>query len=399
MVFAEVDLRAIRENLQRLRDWLPRRIALMFVVKEDAYGHGLIPVAEAAREIVDWFGVANVQEAFALRKHGLSQPIFLMIPPVGEELVEAIRAGFHIPLGDAGMVAEVEEAARRAGKRALVHLEIDTGMGRFGLLPEEAEGLLDRLNPKLVELSGIFSHLSSAYGTAPEDLEFTRAQVWWFRKILQEWEGRIDVPWKHLANSAAVLAFHEATAPPLNMVRVGTAAYGYPEGPAKPPVPLRPAARVWTQIAAVREVPAGWPVGYGRTFVTKRPAKLAILAAGYSHGLRPELRDVLVRDFRAPLVGKIAMDTVACDVTEVFGVKRGEKALLFGPEVERPDWVCPILVPVLLSSRRSFVGEKEKLVRPAGFEPATSGSGGQRSVRAELRALRRERDSNPRPGF
>lgn len=364
MVHAEVDLRAIRENLERLRDWLPKRVALMFVVKEDAYGHGLIPVAKAAAEIVDWFGVATVEEGLALRKAGLSHPVFLMLPPVGEDLVAAIRAGFHIPLGDLGMLAELEEAARRAEKKALVHLEIDTGMGRFGLLPEEAEKALSQLDPRRMELSGIFSHLSSAYGTAPEDLEFTRAQVWWFRKILQEWEGRVEAPWKHLANSAAVLAFHEATAPPLNMVRVGTAAYGYPEGPAKPPVPLKPAARVWTEIAAVREVPAGWPVGYGRSFVTERPAKLAILAAGYSHGLRPELRDVLVKEHRAPLVGKIAMDTVACDVTEVSKVRRGEKAVLFGPEVERPGWVCPVLVPVLLSARRAFVGAEEKIGTP-----------------------------------
>ena len=358
MVKAEVDLRAIRENLLRLRDWLPKRVALMFVVKEDAYGHGLLPVAKAAEGIADWFGVANVQEAFALRKAGFNEPIFLMIPPVGGELLVAIRAGFHIPLGDLGMLAEVEEAARRVGKPALLHLEIDTGMGRFGLLPEEAEKAVELIHPKRVKLMGIFSHLSSAYGTAQEDMEFTRAQVWWFRKILQEWEGRVEAPWRHLANSAAVLAFHEATAPPLNMVRVGTAAYGYPEGPAKPPVPLIPAARVWTEVAAVREVPPGWPVGYGREFITERPSRLAILAAGYSHGLRPELRDVLIRDRRAPLVGKIAMDTVACDVSEAGCVRRGEKALLFGPEVERPGWVCPILVPVLLSARRRFLQAK-----------------------------------------
>jgi alanine racemase len=358
MVKAEVDLRAIRENLLRLRDWLPKRVALMFVVKEDAYGHGLLPVAKAAEGIADWFGVAHVHEAFALRKAGLNQPIFLMIPPVGGGLLAAIRAGFHIPLGDLGMLAEIEEAARRAGKPALLHLEIDTGMGRFGLLPEEAEKAVELIHPKRVKLMGIFSHLSSAYGTAQEDLEFTRAQVWWFRKILQEWEGKVEAPWKHLANSAAVLAFHEATAPPLNMVRVGTAAYGYPEGPAKPPVPLIPAARVWTEVAAVREVPAGWPVGYGRAFVTQRPSRLAILAAGYSQGLRPELRDALIREARAPFVGKIAMDTVACDVSEAGPVRRGEKAILFGPEVERPGWVCPILVPVLLSAQRRFLGEK-----------------------------------------
>jgi len=356
MIWAEVDLRAIRQNLERLREWLPKRVSLMFVVKEDAYGHGLVPVAKASAEIVNWFGVATVEEGLALRAAGLPHPVFLMIPPVGGKLTAAIRAGFHIPLGDLGMLPEVEEAVRRAGKPALLHLEIDTGMGRFGLLPEEAEEIVERLKPKWVKLMGIFSHLSSAYGTAPEDLEFTRAQVWWFRKLLQEWEGKVEAPWKHLANSAAVLAFHEATAPPLNMVRVGTAAYGYPEGPGKPPVPLIPAARVWAEIAAVREVPAGWPVGYGRAFVTTKPSKLAILAAGYSHGLRPELKEVVVREKPAPLVGKIAMDTVACDVSQTEGVRRGEKAFLFGPEVERPGWVCPILVPVLLSARKRFIG-------------------------------------------
>jgi alanine racemase len=356
MVRAEVDLRAIRLNLERLREWLPKRVALMFVVKEDAYGHGLIPTAQAAGPLVDWFGVASVEEAFALRRARLPQPIFLMLPPLGAKLVAAIRAGLHIPLGDVGMLGEVEEAARRAGKPALLHLEVDTGMGRFGLLPEEVEEVAPQIKPKLVRLTGIFSHLSSAYGTTPEDLEFTRAQVWWFRKLLQEWEGRIEAPWRHLANSAAVLAFHEATASPLNMVRVGTAAYGYPEGPGRPPVPLLPAAQVWTEITAVREIPAGWPVGYGRTFVTEKPAKLAILAAGYSHGLRPELREVLVQKKRAPLVGKIAMDTVACDVSELPQVRRGEKAILFGSEIERPGWVCPILVPVLLAARKKFIG-------------------------------------------
>lgn len=356
MVHAEVSLRVLRTNLERLRGWLPSRISLMFVVKEDAYGHGLIPVAKVAAELVDWFGVARLGEARALRKAGLSQPIFLMIPPTGGELAQAIRQGFHLPLADLGMLREVEQAAARAGKPALLHLEVDTGMGRFGLLPTEVDFALRTIDKDLVQIAGVFSHLSSAYGSGAEDLEFTRAQVWWFRKILQEWEARgLEVPWRHLANSAAALAFHEATAPPLNMVRVGTAAYGYPEGPVKPPVELMPAARAWTEVAAVRDIPSGWPVGYGRTFVTTAPARLAVLAAGYSDGLRPELREVLIRERTSPLLGTIAMDTVACDVSGVPKVRRGDRALLFGPELERPGWVCPILVPVLLSaSRRSY---------------------------------------------
>lgn len=353
MVRAEVDTGAIRGNLARLREWLPPRVALMFVVKEDAYGHGLLPVAHAAQGIADWFGVAWLSEARALRRAGVTSPIFVMIPPVGQTLVQAVREGFHLPLGDLGMIPEIQAAAAHARKKALIHLEVDTGMGRFGLLPEEAEQALEKIDPKRIEIAGVYSHLSSANGQTQQDLHFTRAQVWWFRKVLAEWEHRgVDIPWRHLANSAAVLAFDEATAPPLNMVRVGTAAYGYPEGPVVAPVELVPAARVWTEVTAVRNLPRGWPVGYGRQYVTPGPARMAILAAGYGDGLRPELRRVVIRERPAELVGNLGMDTVAADVTHVKEVRRGDKALLFGPGITCPDWICPVLVPVLRSAKR-----------------------------------------------
>lgn len=357
MVRASVDTGVVRANLERLRAWLPRRLSILLVVKEDAYGHGLLPVARAARGIADWFGVAYLSEALALRRAGFEQPIFIMIPPVGPSLVEAIRGGYHLPLGDWGMIREIEGAARRAGRRALVHVEVDTGMGRFGLLPEEAEGALRRIDRSRIEIAGVYSHLSSANGGSAEDLHFTRAQVWWFRKVLEEWERRgIEIPWRHLANSAAVLTFDEATAAPLNMVRIGTAAYGYPEGPLPPPVELVPAAQVWTEVAAVRDLPRSWPVGYGRGYMTPDARKVAILAAGYGDGLRPELKRVVIRDQVAELLGKLGMDSVAADVSGIGGIARGDRAVLFGPGVNgHQGWICPVLVPVLLSSHRRWV--------------------------------------------
>jgi len=358
MVRAEVDIAAVRGNLERLREWLPRQVSVLFVVKEDAYGHGLRRVARAAEGIADWFGVAYLHEARALRRTGCAQPIFIMTPPVGAALVQAVREGYHLPLGDSGMIPEIEAAAARAGKRALVHIEVDTGMGRYGLLPEEVDRALEVFRPDRIEVAGVYSHLSSANGRSEEDLEFTRAQVWWFRHILQEWERRgIAIRCRHLANSAAVLAFDEATAAPLNMVRVGTAAYGYPEGPVAPPVELVPAARAWTEIAAVRDLPRGWPVGYGRQYVTPDAARMAILAAGYGDGLRPELKRVTIRGHVAEIVGNLSMDSVAADVTELTSVKRGDRALLFGPGVSgHQGWICPVLVPVLLSAHRRWTG-------------------------------------------
>lgn len=356
MVRAEVDTRAVRANLERLRDWLPERVSILFVVKEDAYGHGLLRVAHAAHAIADWFGVACLHEARALRRAGHRQPILIMTPPVGATLVQAIREGYHIPLGDRGMIPEIEAAAARARTRALVHIEVDTGMGRFGLLPEEVDQARAMFNPRRIVVAGVYSHLSSANGRSEEDLQFTRAQVWWFRQVLQEWERRgVEIPWRHLANSAAVLAFDEATASPLNMVRVGTAAYGYPEGPVAPPVELVPAARAWTQIVAVRDLPQGWPVGYGHTYVTPAPQRVAILAAGYGDGLRPELKRVVIHDRWAALVGKLGMDSVAADVTGIERIRRGDRAVLFGPGVStHQGWICPVLVPVLLSAHRRW---------------------------------------------
>ena len=215
MVRAEIDLAALRDNLIRLREHLPRGCRLMFVVKEDAYGHGLRQVALASQDLVDWYGVADLAEARLLRRLGLSYPIFIMLPPLGRALMEAIREGYHLPVGDSDMLAELPTIARRVGRPALVHLGVDTGMGRFGLLPEEAEEALRALlHSPSVRVVGVYSHLSSAHTAGRDDIAFTRAQVWKFRKLLEDWSMRgMEVPFRHLANSAAALAFPAGTAP------------------------------------------------------------------------------------------------------------------------------------------------------------------------------------------
>jgi alanine racemase len=358
MVRAEIDLGALRDNLQRVRDHLPQGCQLMFVVKEDAYGHGLLPVAKAASELVDWYGVGTVGEARALRRARLAHPIYIMNPPVGRALVQAVREGYHLPVGDWQMIEELPRAARRAGRPALVHLVVDTGMGRYGLLPEEAERARRRLEAASgVRLVGICSHLSSAHAESGDAVAFTRAQVWRFRKLLEDWQcqGR-ELAFRHLANSAAALAFPEGTAPPFNLARVGIAIYGYPEGPQPPPFPLRPVARAWTEIMAVRRLPQGWPVGYERQFVTPRTTRVAVLGAGYGDGLRPQLRRVGIRQELAPLVGKLGMDTAMADVSDLARVRRGERAWLLGPGLKSfTGWACPVVVPVLLSARRRWL--------------------------------------------
>jgi len=359
MVRAEIDTGVIRHNLLKLRARIPESSSLMAVVKEDAYGHGLVKTARAGADVVEWFGVASLAEGRALRRAGLKHHMFVMLPPVGRALRDTIREGFHFPVADLQMLHEIPALARQAGRPAQVHLEVDTGMGRFGLLPEEAQQALEKFpGEPWIELAGIYSHLSSAHSPAQDDVAFTRAQVWRFRQLLRDWslEGE-GVRWRHMANSAAALAFHEGSAPPLNMVRAGIALYGYPDVACNPPLEVTPAARVWTHVAAVRSLPKGWPVGYERSFVTQGPARTAILTAGYGDGLQPGMGKVTIRAESAPLVGKLGMDTAAVDVTEVGGVRRGDRALLFGPETEvLTPRVCPLLVPVLRWARRRWVG-------------------------------------------
>ncbi len=359
MVRAEIDTGVLRQNLLRLRARIPESSSLMAVVKEDAYGHGLLKTARVGADLVDWFGVASLAEGNALRRAGLRQHIFVMLPPVGRALRDTIREGFHFPVADPQMLEEIPKVARQAGRPAQVHLEVDTGMGRFGLLPQEAEQALERIpGVPWIELAGIYSHLSSAHSSAQDDVAFTRAQVWRFRQLLRDWSLEGDrVPWRHMANSAAALAFHEGTAPPLNMVRAGIALYGYPDVACDPPLDVVPAARVWTDVAAVRSLPQGWPVGYERRFVTRSPARTAILTAGYGDGLQVGMEQVTIRSEAAPLLGKLGMDTAAADVTHVGGVRRGDRALLFGPETKAlTPRVCPLLVPVLRWARRRWVG-------------------------------------------
>ena len=348
MLYAEIDLVALRENLRRIRELLGRT-GFLLVVKGDAYGHGLEEVVGAAADLVDWFGVESLAEARRIRALDAGNPVLVMVPPPPEELPAVIREGFHFVLGDWGLLREAERAAGEVGRPAFVHIPVDTGMGRYGFLPEEVEGLLAELSHCLgVEAVGIYSHLSSAHRTSADDIAFTRAQIELFLDLLLRLERRgVRFPWVHLANSPGLLSFPETSFEPFNLVRIGAAAYGYVDGFWRE-WGLRPISRVWTRVVAVRDLRAGWPVGYERRHVTRRPTRLALLGVGYRHGLNESIRWAWVEGRRAPLIGRIGMDSAALDVTGIPGVRRGTEVLLSdgcGGNVE--GWILPALVPML----------------------------------------------------
>jgi alanine racemase len=329
---AVIDLDAVTDNLRALRSLLPRSAEICAIVKANAYGHGAVPIArELEAHGVEAFGVATVEEGVELRQAGIKRPI-LVLAVGGSGIDTAREHGLEPVIYSPSMAEELSRAARRMKKPLSVHLKIDTGMGRLGVLEDEWKGILEALheNP-WIEVQGIATHFSSA----DSDADFTRTQLARFREVLAEAEGVHNPPAKriHAANSAGLVAHPESA---FTMVRLGLMLYGaYPEPGLREKVRVRPAMTFKTHVLYIKSLPAGSPVSYGRTFHTNRPSRIATLPVGYADGYRRDLSNrgwVLVRGQPAPVVGNVTMDLIMADVTDIPEVSEGDEVLLFGAE-------------------------------------------------------------------
>lgn len=326
----QIDLGAIAANVRALREWLPPHTHLMAVVKADGYGHGAMEVAQTALQAgADWLGVATVAEGLKMRALGFTQPILLLGLLAPAALPAAIGADLQITVGSEEALVQIAAAARSLGVKAKVHLKVDTGMTRVGAPFEEARALAKlALDDPHLELMGLESHLATAEAVDPT---YARMQIARYAEL----ESELGLPpsvLRHLANSAGTVFFPEAH---YSMVRPGLLIYGIPPRPdAELPVPLRRAMSLTARLTQVRTVEAGVPVGYGGTFVTQRPSRLAILPVGYADGLPRALsnrQSVLINGVRCPIVGNVSMDQCTVDVTEAeAGV--GAEAVLMGAQ-------------------------------------------------------------------
>jgi len=326
--WAEIDGSALAANARTIREHT--RADLIAVVKANAYGHGVAQVVPALVAEAAMFGVANVDEAHAVRALAPQTPVLLLSPAAPGERAEVVASGF-IP-----MVSSVDEAAAYSQlsrtARAPIHLKLDTGMGRIGLWHEDAiEAVREIRGLHGVEITGLASHFPSA----DEDAAFTREQIALFHrvaKILREEEG-LSHARLHVCNSAGAIAFPEMAG---DLVRIGLALYG-----SSPIADFQPKLRVpltWkTQVTLVRDVPAGRTVSYGRTFTTQRPSRLASLAVGYADGYQRHLSnrdaEVLIRGRRCPVRGRVTMDQIVADVTALDSCEPGDEVTLLGAEL------------------------------------------------------------------
>ena len=332
---AVIDPSAITENTRAMGTLLEEQTALMAVVKADGYGHGMLTAARAAIEGgATWLGVAHPASALALARADLDAQILTwLFEPHTARIVlpEVLASGVDVSVGSPEMLALVSEAAREAERRARVHLKIDTGMGRNGVLPWQIRELGAAMwEDEFIQVAGAWTHLTTA--DDPED-PATDQQVELFDSACAAFADEVGpIPLQHIANSAATL-----TRPDLHrdLVRPGIALYGYPPVPTD--VPLRPAMTLTSRIALVKEVPEGHSIGYGRMRTTTRPTRLGLVPIGYADGLHragSDRCDVLVRtasgDRRAPQVGRISMDQIVIDLGADSEARPGDEVFLFG---------------------------------------------------------------------
>ncbi len=343
---AVVDPSAITDNVRALKTKLDEQTALMAVVKADGYSHGMLATARAALEGgATWLGVAHPAGALALSHAGLDVPILTWMyePRTAEALLpELVAAGIDVSVGSMEMLRMVIDASRSVDRRARVHLKIDTGMGRNGVLPAQARPVVQATREDdHVQLVAAWTHLTDADDI---DSPATDQQVEVFDSTVAAITEEFGpIPLQHLANSAALLSRPDLHR---DLVRPGIAMYGYP--PVATDLELRPAMTVTSRLALVKEVPAGHTVGYSRLHTTAATTRLGLVPMGYADGLHRAAStkvSVLVRtadgDHVVPQIGRISMDQFVLDLGPESTAKAGDEVILFGDVPQGPtadDW-------------------------------------------------------------
>jgi alanine racemase len=324
--WVEIDGRALRHNFKILRSLVPRTTRLMAVVKANAYGHGLVPMARELEAIgTDWLGVANVAEGAAIREAGVRLPILLLSATLPEEMDEAVRQKLTLTLSSYEEAKRLDRIARAVGRKAEVHFKIDTGMGRLGCWHPHAHEELARIRrlPGLV-VKGICTHFASA----DDDAGLTQTQWEAISPIFAENKNLL----RHAANSPAVTRRYGFNA---DMVRLGLALYGIAPNPDDQGLGLRPVLTWKSRVTLLREMARGRTVSYGATYRVPSPQRHAVVAMGYGDGyfrLHSNASHMLVRGKRCPIRGRVTMDQVMIDVTRVPGCRVGDEVLALGSQ-------------------------------------------------------------------
>ncbi len=333
--FAEISIDVIESNLTQLKSKLKKDVLTLAIVKADAYGHGAVGVSKAIQNKVDYFGIAELMEAVELREAGVEKPILVLSytsPYLYETLIKNELTQTIFNYDDA---VELSKTAVRLNKIARVHIAVDTGMSRIGFFcNKESVEIVKRINDlPNIYIEGIFSHYACA---DCEERETTDKQTQIFKGFIKTLEDRgMVIPIKHMCNSAGILTCDEQ----FNMVRMGIVLYGlYPdEWLNDGTISLEPAMRVVSHVVHVKEVPAGSGVSYGHTYFTKEKTRIATVCIGYADGYSRSLSNigkVLINGQFANVIGRVCMDQLMVDVTDLENVSVGDEVTILGKDGE-----------------------------------------------------------------
>ena len=350
--WVEIDIDAIRHNLEEIRKLVGPGVQVMAVVKADAYGCGAPVVSRAlVDQGVEWLAVTSIDEGIELRNRGIEARILMFNPLLKSQLRLAVDYDLTPTINSEDTAWSLAQIARERKKVTRVHLKVETGMGRNGIFPEQAVDLIEKLAEQShLEVEGIYTHLAAANSKRRSDQQYTFEQFQRLQQVAETLSIQgIRIPLRHICNSAGLLAFPQMH---LDLVRTGTILYGqYPSSAVPQLLNLKDPWHLKAKVVQVQDYPPGSGIGYGRTFITRRPSQIAVLPVGFVDGytvepvLRPrgflDLIKVLTKDIlsylgvtlgsqkvkvegqTAPVVGKVAMQSCMIDVTGIPGVQVG----------------------------------------------------------------------------
>lgn len=330
--YVSVDLGAVRHNIEEARKNIREDTKIMAVVKADAYGHGAVEVSHALSDLVDAYGVAMAEEALELRRSGIRKRILILGYTAEDWFPELIGHRIAQTVYTWEMAEKLNRAAEQLGQKAIVHIKLDTGMGRIGFAAADENVRVVKQISALpyLELEGIFTHFARADEAAPDPIREPFHQFQFFVTKLER-EG-INIPIRHVSNSAAIINFPEGN---LNMVRSGITTYGlYPsEQVSREVMRLTPAMQWKSVVSYVKDIEAGTSISYGGTFVSDRSMKVATIPVGYADGMKRDLSNkgrVLIRGRYANILGRVCMDQFMVDVSDIPYVSAGDEVTIFG---------------------------------------------------------------------
>lgn len=328
----EVSSQRLLRNLERIRHRVGVFTRIMAVIKANAYGHGLVPVARILQGKVDFLGIGSLKEAALLREQGIAAPLFLFGRILAEEVSLALKTNIILTVSSFEEAKMISSFASEENRRATIHVKVDTGMGRLGIREEEAVSEIERIvRLSWLRVEGIYTHFPAAEKhTDP----FTERQLRNFEKIIEALQRRgIAFNFRHAANSAGALRIKSSR---LNLARIGLALYGIYPGPAfEKEIFLEPALSLKTRIIFLKRIAAGETVGYGREFMARHNTTIAVLPTGYAHGYPFHLSgkgEVIYRSRRYKIAGRVCMDSMMIDLGPSPEARVGDEVILLGSE-------------------------------------------------------------------